>query len=123
MNVRREFSVICWRCQVELNTISSSMLSHASNVEKLHRYLLGRYGSVGDEVATVLKQHYGCSDAAALLEGLPPNSSLVAIPESIAKAHEVYGVPDAVVVMVVQETERNFADQRGLEFALWERFK
>mmetsp|Transcript_62445 Transcript_62445/g.115970 ORF Transcript_62445/g.115970 Transcript_62445/m.115970 type:complete len:540 (-) Transcript_62445:77-1696(-) len=109
--------------QVELNTISSSMLTHASNTEQLHRYLLGRYGSVGDEVATAIKQHYGCSDAEELLQGLPANPSLVGVPASIAKAHEVYGVPSAVVVMVVQEIERNFADQRGLEFALWEKFK
>ncbi|CAE8585778.1 unnamed protein product [Polarella glacialis] len=104
--------------QVELNTIASSMASHSANTETLHRYLLSRYGEGSDPTALALREHFG--GAGELVSHLPQNATLKEIPAALARAHGAYGAKDAVVLMVVQEEERNFADQRWLEYALWE---
>jgi len=111
--------------QVELNTIASSMGSHASNAAGLHAFLLGRYVAGVDDTAKALQDHFGLgAKLDAFSEHLPANPSLIHIPAALAKAHAVYGgKPGAVVLFVVQGTERNFADQRFLEFSLWERHK
>eukprot|EP00439_Symbiodinium_sp_Y106_P045211 s634_g5.t1 len=101
--------------QVELNTIASSMASHSANVRKLHNYVLGRYGSQSDDVGRSLQAHFGVPST-QIVDRLPENE----IPRAFAKAHAAHGVKDAFVLFVVQDDERNFADQRFLEYALWE---
>mmetsp|Transcript_17200 Transcript_17200/g.29728 ORF Transcript_17200/g.29728 Transcript_17200/m.29728 type:complete len:486 (-) Transcript_17200:408-1865(-) len=104
-----------WLRQIEINTIAASfpMLSHATCA--LHRYVVSRYGA-------------GCS-----LQDLPEhNASAAAIPHAIARAFALYEqqqrqqraqhTPQCklVVLMVVQEGERNVFDQRLLEHRLWD---
>lgn len=108
----------CRFLQVELNTIASSMSSHSFNTCGLHRYMLGRFGSGTDATALALREHYGVTGD--LLEHLPANRSMETIPAAFAKTHQAYGSPDAVVLFVVQPNERNFADQRCIEYALWQ---
>ncbi|CAE7655470.1 unnamed protein product [Symbiodinium sp. CCMP2456] len=105
--------------QVELNTIASSMASHSANVRKLHNYVLGRYGSQSDDVGRSLQAHFGVPST-QIVDRLPANVALKEIPRAFAKAHAAHGVKDAFVLFVVQDDERNFADQRFLEYALWE---
>lgn len=105
--------------QVELNTIASSMASHSANVRKLHNYVLGRYGSRSDDVGRSLQAHFGVPGT-QIVDRLPANVALKEIPRALAKAHAAHGVKDAFVLFVVQDDERNFADQRFLEYALWE---
>jgi len=108
--------------QVELNTIASSMGAHAANTTSLHKFLLSRYGQGTGSIATALKQHF--SEATVfggdLVDALPGNPALSAIPHALAAAHRVYGAKDAAILFVVQGDERNYADQRGLEYRLWQ---
>lgn len=107
--------------QVELNTIASSMASHSANAFALHRYMLDRYGSGSDGVAEALRAHYGVSGQ-ELVGRLPQNETLKHIPAALAAAHRAYSGESAAasVLFVVQEGERNFADQRWIEYGLWE---
>mmetsp|Transcript_84294 Transcript_84294/g.272864 ORF Transcript_84294/g.272864 Transcript_84294/m.272864 type:complete len:496 (+) Transcript_84294:131-1618(+) len=105
--------------QVELNTIASSMASHSANARALHHYMLDRYGRGSDVVARALCEHYGVAGD-ELLKQLPENRTLQHIPAAIATAHHAYGVTSAAVLFMVQHGERNFADQRWIEYALWE---
>jgi len=106
--------------QVELNTIASSMASHSVNTRSLHHYILGRYGSRNDEVALAIREHFGVASGKELLQGLPENDALRQIPAAMAWAHRGYSGRDSTVLFVVQEGEKNFADQRWLEYALWQ---
>eukprot|EP00927_Polykrikos_kofoidii_P073666 TRINITY_DN69687_c0_g1_i1.p1 TRINITY_DN69687_c0_g1~~TRINITY_DN69687_c0_g1_i1.p1 ORF type:complete len:537 (+),score=70.84 TRINITY_DN69687_c0_g1_i1:44-1612(+) len=119
--------------QVELNTIASSFGALSSITGDLHRYVLGRHLGGEGSVARTLREHFGAADAAgvtAAMEKLPSNWTLQSIPDAMAAAHDAYvsALSDserratnesAVVVFVVQPGERNFADQRHLEYALW----
>lgn len=106
--------------QVELNTIASSMASHAANTLKVHRFMLGRYGCGDDPVGQALRQRFGVQNSKELLQGLPDNETLNQIPAAIAWAHRAYSTCGTVVLFVVQDGERNFADQRWLEYGLFE---
>ena len=48
----------------------------------------------------------------AQLDALPPNNAMDNIVDAMAAAAEDYGVPGAVMVMVVQPGERNAYDQQ-----------
>eukprot|EP00930_Biecheleria_cincta_P055644 TRINITY_DN4193_c1_g4_i3.p1 TRINITY_DN4193_c1_g4~~TRINITY_DN4193_c1_g4_i3.p1 ORF type:complete len:552 (-),score=131.53 TRINITY_DN4193_c1_g4_i3:36-1691(-) len=106
--------------QVELNTIASSMASHSVNAHSLHHYMLSRYGSSNDPVALAIREHFGVASGKELLHGLPQNDALRLIPAAMAWAHRGYSGRDSSVLFVVQEGEKNFADQRWLEYALWQ---
>eukprot|EP00899_Mesostigma_viride_P010761 jgi/Mesvir1/19687/Mv09956-RA.1 len=90
--------------QVELNTISSSFAGLSSKVTEMHRFLSRRLG--GD-----------CLPASAL----PDNPACADIAASLAKAWEVAGRDNGVVLVVVQPGERNIFDQHALTHALFER--
>jgi len=113
--------------QVELNTIASSFGALASRTATLHDFLLGRYGTGSSPVASALREHYGVDEKCKLTERLPENKTLERIPDALYHAFDLYCASnslkydDVVVLFVVQEGERNFADQRWLEYALWER--
>ncbi|PKC74916.1 glutathione synthase [Rhizophagus irregularis] len=91
--------------QVEFNTISSSFSSLSYLTGELHRYLLK---------AT---EYYNSSELLKS-DSLPLNDSMTSIPKGIAKAHELYGSPNAVVMMVVIDEERNIFDQKWIEYDL-----
>eukprot|EP01112_Ceratiomyxa_fruticulosa_P007119 TRINITY_DN1839_c0_g1_i1.p1 TRINITY_DN1839_c0_g1~~TRINITY_DN1839_c0_g1_i1.p1 ORF type:complete len:478 (+),score=109.66 TRINITY_DN1839_c0_g1_i1:206-1639(+) len=93
--------------QVEINTISSAMASVSSLTSQLHRYLIGRMN---------LSDKY-------IESSMPQNDSVKNLPRGLASAFKLYGNKDAVVVMLVQGTERNRWDQRWLEYNLWEEHK
>ena len=83
--------------QVELNTISASYAGLSALVAGLHAHLaLGEPGASPPW----------------------PNAPLNTIAEALAQAHGLYGVPGAVMLMVVQPGETNRIDQRLVEFAL-----
>lgn len=115
--------------QVELNTISCSFVTLASKLSGMHRHLVPRAGAAGPAVEGLRAQP---ALAAALadpkLELLPNNESLSGIAAAIAQAHAEYvkampggaeGGRTPVVLMVVQPTERNVIDQRGVDHQLW----
>lgn len=113
--------------QVELNTIASSFGALASRTAQLHEFLLGRYGTGSSPTAAALREHYEIDGNRKLTDQLPANKTLERIPDALYRAFELYcaasslDFSDAVVLFVVQEGERNFADQRWFEYQLWER--
>jgi len=93
--------------QVEFNTIASSFSSLSYLTSELHRYLAKRQ---------IYPESYKIDE-----KNIPFNNSFLSIANGIAKAHELYGVKDAVVVMIVQPNERNAFDQRWIEYNLFEK--
>ncbi|KPV72466.1 uncharacterized protein RHOBADRAFT_18343 [Rhodotorula graminis WP1] len=93
--------------QVEFNTISSSFGALSTRVGDLHRYLLA---------SGAYPPHPSLTTSA-----LPTNSALAGLAGGLAAAHKAYGVDDAVVLMVIQDNERNAFDQRPLEYELVEK--
>jgi glutathione synthase len=51
-------------------------------------------------------------------ESLPDNPAAQKLAAGLATAHNAYGVPNAIVLFVVQHPERNAFDQRWLEYHL-----
>ncbi|CAI2185230.1 6905_t:CDS:10 [Funneliformis geosporum] len=91
--------------QVEFNTISSSFSSLSFLTGELHRYLLE-------------STKYFNSSELLKINSLPLNDAMTSLPKGIAKAHELYGSPNAVAMMVVIGEERNAFDQRWIEYNL-----
>lgn len=114
--------------QIELNTIASSFGCLSARISKMHAYLCA---TAPAEVAAVLD----AQAARELASGarLPDNAALKLLPDALGAAHAAYaaqaaaaaplagGAPPPVALFVVQPGERNVADQRLLELALWER--
>ncbi|BGP18187.1 hypothetical protein JCM10213_009031 [Rhodosporidiobolus nylandii] len=93
--------------QVEFNTISSSFGCLSTRTTALHWYLLQSGSYPPDERLA--------------LENLPENGALQGLAAGLAAAHRAYGRKEAVVLMVVQDNERNAFDQRPLEYELVEK--
>jgi len=93
--------------QVEFNTIASSFSSLSYLTSELHRYLSKR---------EIYPKSLNIDE-----KNIPFNESFLSLANGIAKAHELYGVKDAVVLMIVQPLERNAFDQRWIEYNLFEK--
>ncbi|KAF7724278.1 hypothetical protein EC973_001179 [Apophysomyces ossiformis] len=92
--------------QVEFNTIAASFASLSTRASEMHRYLLRAVeGYAGGQIK---------------LNQLPENRGVEGLSNGIASAWRLYGKPDAYVLMVTQEGERNAFDQRWLEYSLLE---
>ncbi|KAI8817461.1 glutathione synthase [Fimicolochytrium jonesii] len=100
--------------QVELNTIASSFSSLSHLTHDLHKYLIDRTRTLLDKDP---------SSRSITSEAIPPNASLYSIARGIGKAAELYNVPNAIAVMIVQPGERNAFDQRWIEYTLFNEFK
>ncbi|XP_015280725.1 PREDICTED: glutathione synthetase [Gekko japonicus] len=89
--------------QVEINTIAASFGGLASRTAAVHRHVLNVLGK--------------SKEASKLLTNNPSKG----ISMGIAKAWELYGSDRAVVMFLVEETQRNIFDQRCVENELWKR--
>ncbi|XP_038659610.1 glutathione synthetase [Scyliorhinus canicula] len=87
--------------QIEINTIAASYAGLAERVPDVHRHVLNFWGK-SDEAAKILT-----------------NNAVKGIAEGIAKAWQLYGSPEAVVLFLVEKVSRNIFDQRCLEMELW----
>ncbi|KAJ1969327.1 Glutathione synthetase [Dispira parvispora] len=98
--------------QVEFNTISVSFSSLGNVVSNLHRYLWDQ--------PTYRHQIQGPASLATRTKDalLPPNDCIQGLPEALGRAWELYGNPQAAILMIVQPGERNIFDQRFIEYAL-----
>ncbi|KAJ5151564.1 hypothetical protein N7492_009859 [Penicillium capsulatum] len=98
--------------QVEFNSFSCSGGAHANKAAEMHRYL----------AATGM---YDVGDAVFDVDSLPVNRNIQALAASLAQAHAAYGSPKSrlarqtAVLFVVQPYNFNIADERPLEYALW----
>ncbi|ANZ76488.1 BA75_04051T0 [Komagataella pastoris] len=101
--------------QIEFNTVSVSFGGLSPKVAQLHRYLNenGNYHNEG-------KLHFEDDE-------LPNSESTASLANGLAKAAAYYNSTEStdssVVLVVVQDNERNVFDQRALEFDLLKRHK
>jgi hypothetical protein len=93
--------------QVELNRISCAFPALSSFVTQMHGYLL---------------RHFEPVDRPDF-RNIPENKSLDETVDGLHHAWQLFGNEEAVVLMVVQEGEKNAADQRHLEYRLWNKHK
>lgn len=100
--------------QVEFNTFSCAGATHANIVADMHRHLhkIGAYGSMlGDPLQTP--------------KDLPPNNGIRGIVEGLKFAHNAYIETSPAsnmrkgILMIVQPSNTNIADERPIEYALW----
>uniref|UniRef100_A0A0K0DNE6 Glutathione synthetase n=1 Tax=Angiostrongylus cantonensis TaxID=6313 RepID=A0A0K0DNE6_ANGCA len=90
--------------QVEVNNIASSMGGHAERVTKMHKRTLFELGY----------------DTETIERAIPANEPVKIIAEALYKAWQLFSIPDAVVLVVVEAENQNQIDQRHVEYALEE---
>lgn len=97
-----------WRLQqVEMNRISCAFPGLSTLVSQCHRYLLQRF------------PHQQRPDWTNTFD----NRALDGVVDSLHHAWQLFGDASAVVMMVVQEGEKNATDQRHIELTLWNKHK
>ncbi|XP_069507915.1 glutathione synthetase [Ambystoma mexicanum] len=89
--------------QIEINTIAASFGGLASRTTEVHKHVLN-----------VLGKYKQSSE-------LLPNNPSKGIADGIAKAWELYASEKAVVLFLVENSQRNIFDQRLIENELWKR--
>lgn len=108
--------------QVEFNSYSCAGGCHADKVANMHRFLARRgvydFASSDNERQEELAQ--------LLPSSLPENNTINGIASTLASAHRIYGpkpycptTSHTGVLMVVQPNNFNIADERPIEYALW----
>jgi glutathione synthetase len=109
--------------QVEFNTYSCAGGAHANNVVDMHRSLvrMGAYkGKEDDNNDDDVKYPNPIQ-----LSALPPNNTINGLASCLAAAHAAYGPPksgiatETAVLFIVQPYNFNIADERPIEYALW----
>ncbi|KAJ5101259.1 hypothetical protein NUU61_003481 [Penicillium alfredii] len=106
--------------QVEFNAFSCAGGTHANKAADMHRFLAkkgayspGKQDQLGD---------YSVEASA-----LPPNTNIQSLASCLASAHAIYGPPksslakETAVLFIVQPNNFNIADERPIEYALWDR--
>ncbi|KAM9856326.1 glutathione synthetase [Aulostomus maculatus] len=89
--------------QIEINTFAASFGGLSSRTPEVHRHVLNVAGRL--------------EESQRILDNNPAEG----LARAIAKAWELYGSPGAVVMFVVEESQRNIFDQRCIENELWKR--
>uniref|UniRef100_A0A672I5V5 Glutathione synthetase n=1 Tax=Salarias fasciatus TaxID=181472 RepID=A0A672I5V5_SALFA len=91
--------------QIEINTFAASFGGLSSRTPDVHRHVLKAAGRL-EESQRVLD-----------------NNPAAGLARAIATAWELYGSDRAVVMFLVEETQRNIFDQRYIEYELWKRYE
>ncbi|XP_034826370.1 glutathione synthetase-like isoform X2 [Maniola hyperantus] len=89
--------------QVEFNTVASSFGAIAAHLPDMTCYVLRQLGQP------------------ELIKNMPPNPALSGLCSGITEAYDLFGVPRAVVLFVVEEVSYNICDQRFHEFEISEK--
>ena len=124
--------------QVELNTIATAGVSHSNVVSDMHHHLLrtGIYhpynhtapkGSAkGDRPSDFPSESTALPSLHPNQTLAPHNNGIAGFAKALTKAHHLYGRPRSqeasktAVLMVVQHDNVNIADERPIEYALWD---
>ncbi|XP_026728389.1 glutathione synthetase-like isoform X1 [Trichoplusia ni] len=91
-----------WK-QVEINSIASGF---------------GHLGPVSREIQSYVLRQLGHGD---LIKNMPENKALSGLCAGITEAYDLFGVPSAVILFVVEEVSYNICDQRFHEFEIAEK--
>ncbi|XP_075882761.1 glutathione synthetase-like [Nelusetta ayraudi] len=89
--------------QIEINTFAASFGGLSSRTPDVHRHIL--------RVAGRLEESQSILD----------NNPAAGLARAVAKAWELYGSDKAIVMFLVEDTQRNIFDQRYIENELWKR--
>ncbi|XP_060914352.1 glutathione synthetase [Labrus mixtus] len=89
--------------QIEINTFAASFGGLSSHTPDVHRHIL--------KIAGRLEESQRILD----------NNPAAGLARAVAKAWELYGSEKAVVMFLVEESQRNIFDQRYIESELWKR--
>lgn len=89
--------------QIEINTFAASFGGLSSRTPDLHRHILKVAGRLEDS------------------QRILDNNPAVGLASAIAKAWELYGSERAVIMFLIEESQRNIFDQRYIEKELWKR--
>ncbi|XP_023259478.1 glutathione synthetase [Seriola lalandi dorsalis] len=89
--------------QIEINTFAASFGGLSSRTPDVHRHIL--------KVAGRLEESQRILD----------NNPAAGLAGAVAKAWELYGSERAVIMFLVEESQRNIFDQRYIENELWKR--
>ncbi|CAH4023892.1 glutathione synthetase-like isoform X2 [Pieris brassicae] len=89
--------------QVEFNTVAASFGAITSYLPTMFRYILRQLGH------------------GELIKNMPENRALSGLCSGIIEAYDMFGVPSAVVLFVVEEVSYNICDQRFHEFEISEK--
>ncbi|XP_021198079.1 glutathione synthetase isoform X2 [Helicoverpa armigera] len=89
--------------QVEFNTVASSFGAMTSYLPTMSRYILRQLGHPD------------------LIKNMPENKALSGLCSGITDAYDLFGVPNAVILFVVEEVSYNICDQRFHEFEIAEK--
>ncbi|KAI9041823.1 glutathione synthetase [Aspergillus affinis] len=103
--------------QVEFNTFSCAGAAHANKVADMHRYLArtGAYNEGRERQNPVA------------VSALPRNANIESLAACLSAAHLAYGpkrsrtATETAILFVVQPDNFNIADERPVEYALWNR--
>ncbi|PVH80547.1 glutathione synthetase [Cadophora sp. DSE1049] len=101
--------------QVEFNTIACAGGVHSNKTSDMHRHFLrtGTYESSSQSLQLDLSF-------------LPPNHTLNVLTQGLISAHQAYGpavsrtTKETCILMIVQPNNFNMADERPIEYALWD---
>lgn len=96
--------------QVEINTIAASFGCLSSRASQMHRFLMTRWLR---SIAPAMSDN-------DIASHLPQNDAIVNLPAALAAACKLNPSPHAIVMMIIQPGERNSADQRWLEYQLYD---
>lgn len=91
-----------WK-QVEINSIASGF---------------GHMGPKTTEIQSYILRQLGHGD---LIKNMPENNALSGLCAGIIEAYDLFGVPSAVVLFVVEDVSYNICDQRFHEFEICEK--
>ncbi|XP_045762352.1 glutathione synthetase-like isoform X1 [Maniola jurtina] len=91
-----------WK-QVEINSIASGF---------------GHLGPVSREIQSYILRQLGQPE---LIKNMPANLALSGLCSGITEAYDLFGVPRAVILFVVEEVSYNICDQRFHEFEISEK--
>ncbi|MBF0276664.1 MAG: glutathione synthase [SAR324 cluster bacterium] len=94
--------------QVEFNTIAASYPFLSGQLNHLHRFIFNS-GRLGEKAGNI---------GGNVVE----NDPMKGIVEVMAEAVNQYGHQNACVLSIVQANEQNIFDQRGGEYALWNKY-
>ncbi|KAI7978490.1 hypothetical protein EIK77_002041 [Talaromyces pinophilus] len=110
--------------QVEFNSYSCAGGCHADKVAGMHRFLARR--GLYDFASSSEDPEEQSINIRILPSSLPRNNTINGIASVLASAHKTYGskpfsskASHIAVLMVVQPNNFNIADERPIEYALW----
>jgi glutathione synthase len=118
--------------QVEFNAIATAGISHSNIVSDMHNHLLrtGIYSSIHASRQSQASKSTSRPSISPTFPCLPPSGSLPTsnsvkgLADLLSQAHTLYGPPRTnhrtAVLMVVQHENVNIADERPIEYALWD---